>query len=311
MIKSNDSLVKSVNELKQKLAYYENPHSPPSQNSLRWKKQKAEKRQKNNGKSNRGGVLGHKGATQKFIPQKTAHHELSACPRCSSTNITQIKPKRRIMVAIPPPQQYEVTEHVLHRYNCQTCHNEFQNDCNLPPTGDFDGTVIRNVADMYSKKMPYDTIRTSLQEQHGLHITNTTVQSILQTGQMLLEPFYEEIRHKILDSVIAHFDETGYPVDGRSAWCWIARTVNEAFYALEYSRGANVLKKYWKKFKGILISDGWKPYVTVFCKNTRQRCTAHLQRESKDVSINQKMNWQLHCMKSFQKFYLMPGFIVH
>jgi len=29
-------------------------------------------------------------------------------------------------------------------------------------------------------------------------------------------------------------------------------------------------------------------YVTVFCTNTRQRCTAHLQRESKDVAHKSK-----------------------
>ena len=288
LIKSNDSLVKSVNELQQKLAYYENPHSPPSSNSLQWKKQKAEKRQNRDGKSNRGGISGHKGATQIFTPQKTAHHELFACPKCHGTNITQIKTKKRIIVSIPPPQQYEVTEHVLHRYNCQTCHNEFQNDGNLPPQGNFDRTVIRNVADMYSKRMPYDTIKQSLQEQHGLHITNTTVQSILQTGQILLEPFYEEISHKIRTSDVTGFDETGYPVDGKSAWMWVARTATEAQYVLEYSRGGKILKKYWKKFRGTVISDGWRPYVTVFCKNKRQRCTAHLQRESEDVAIKSK-----------------------
>lgn len=279
-----NDLIKSNDELQQKLAYYENPHSPPSQNSLQWRKQKAEKRQnRENGKSNRCGIQGHIGATQKFIPQKTQHHELSACPKCHGTNITAIKTKKRIMVSIPLPQQYVVTEHVLHKYSCRTCNNKFQNDGNLPPIGNFDGSVIRNVADMFSKRMPYDTIRESLQEQNGLHITNTTVQSILQTGQMLLEPQYEQIRHKINTSDVVGFDETGYSVDGRSSWMWVARTDTEAQYVLEYSRCAKILKKYWKKFKGILISDGWKPYVTVFCKNKRHRCTAHLQRESKDV----------------------------
>jgi len=179
-------------------------------------------------------------------------------------------------------------EHVLHRYNCQTCHVTFQNDGNLPPTGNFDGTVIRSVVDMFSKRMLYGTIRESLDQQHGLQISNTTVQSILQTGQVLLEPLHEQIRYKINTSDIARFDETGYPVDGKNTWMWVARTGTEDQYVLEYSRGGNVLKKHWKKFRGTVISDGWKPYVTVFCKNTRQRCTAHLQRESKDVSHKSK-----------------------
>ncbi|PJC50443.1 MAG: hypothetical protein CO032_04800, partial [Nitrosopumilales archaeon CG_4_9_14_0_2_um_filter_34_16] len=219
-----NDLIKSNDELKQKLAYYENPHSPPSSNSLQWKKQKQEKRQNRDGKSNRGGIQGHKGATQIFIPQRTTHHELFACPKCHGTNITQIKPKKRTMVNIPEPQPYTVTEHILHRYNCQTCNVTFQNNGNLPPQGSFDGSVIRNVVDMFSKRMPLSMIRESLDEQHGLQISNTTVQSILQTGQVLLEPQYEQIRHKINTSDIVGFDETGYPVDGKSAWMWVART---------------------------------------------------------------------------------------
>jgi len=88
------------------------------------------------------------------------------------------------------------------------------------------------------------------------------------------------------NNIVLAIDSTGIKVTNSGDW--IARTVTEDFYALEYSRGANVLKKYWKKFRGIVISDGWKPYVTVFCKNTRQRCTAHLQRESEDISHKSK-----------------------
>jgi len=80
------------------------------------------------------------------------------------TNITQIKIKKRIMVSIPIPQPYDVTEHVLHNYNCKSCNNNFSNDGNLSPTGIFDGVVIRNVVEQYSKKIPYDTIRKTLQE---------------------------------------------------------------------------------------------------------------------------------------------------
>lgn len=290
LMKSNESLVNTVNKLEQKLSYYENPHSPPSNDSLEWKRQKREARQKRDpdGKTRRGGVPGHKGATQIFTPQRSLHHESSACPKCNSTHITQTDTKKRTMVSIPPPQPYEVIQHVLHEYSCKSCHNTFQDDGSLPPTGNFDGTVIRSVVDMYSKRMPLSMIRDSLQEQHGLQISNTTVQSILQTGQQLLEPLYEQIRHKIHTSRVAGFDETVYPVDGRSAWMWTARSDAEAQYVLEYSRGGKVLKKHWKRFRGVAVSDGWRPYATVFCNNTRQRCTAHLQRESRDVSRRSK-----------------------
>ncbi|MBS1268505.1 MAG: hypothetical protein MAG458_01234 [Nitrosopumilus sp.] len=107
---------------------------------------------------------------------------------------------------------------------------------------------------------------------------------------MLLEPFYEEINHKILTSEIAGFDETRYSVDEKNGWCWIAKSNSEAQYVLDYSRGRKVIKKHWKKFRRVVISDRWRPYVTVFSHNSRQRCTAHLKRESKDVSLKSKNN---------------------
>jgi len=104
--------------------------------------------------------------------------------------------------------------------------------------------------------MSYDTIKQSLQEQNGLQISNTTVQSILQTGQTLLEPLYNEIRHKINASSVTEFDETSYSVDGVNGWCWVARSKTEANYVLDYSRGKSIIKKHWKKFEGTVISDG-------------------------------------------------------
>ncbi len=64
-------LQEKVKQLTQKLSYYENPHSPPSKNSLEWRKQKQDakkNRDSDSGKSKRGGIPGHKGATQKFTP---------------------------------------------------------------------------------------------------------------------------------------------------------------------------------------------------------------------------------------------------
>ena len=49
------------------------------------------------------------------------------------------------------------------------------------------------------------------------------------------------------------------------------------------SRGTNVLiEVLTRRFKGIIVCDGWKPYAR-FTKNL-QRCWAHLLRESKDIA---------------------------
>ena len=64
------------------------------------------------------------------------------------------------MVEIPPPVPYIATKHVLYHYNCKNCSDSFKTDGNLPPWGGyFDSSVIREVASLFSKRMPYDTIR--------------------------------------------------------------------------------------------------------------------------------------------------------
>ncbi len=67
-----NSLTRSNDKLKHKLSYYENPHMPPSHKPLQGEKDKKEKKDT---EPNRGGVFGHKGKTQTFIPQKTTHHD--------------------------------------------------------------------------------------------------------------------------------------------------------------------------------------------------------------------------------------------
>jgi hypothetical protein len=71
---------------------------------------------------------------------------------------------------------------------------------------------------------------------------------------------------------------------GKQDGCTVARSKSEAHYSLEYSRGAKILKRDWKKFSGILVSDGYVPYRTVFSGNLKQRCTAHLQRDTKHLA---------------------------
>ena len=289
----------SYKELQKRVNYYENSNSPPSRNSIEWKKQKREKRQ--SGPSKRGEISGHNGATQKFTPTKTTRHKSDACQKCGSTDILQTKIHKRTMVGIPPPVPYVTTEYNLYEYCCNNCSECFQTTGNLPPCGSFDGSVIREVVSLFSKRMPYDTIRTTLQERHGLKISCTTVQSFLRTGGRMLEPFYDDIHRKIVTAYALGIDESGFPIDGKPGWMWVARSKTEAQYALEYSRSSKVLNKYWKKFSEILVSDGYAPYRTVFCDNVKQRCTAHLQRDAKYLARKSKDKYAKILYEEFSK----------
>ena len=86
-------LQKQVKQLTHKLSYYENPH-PHHQKILLNEESKSKmqgKRDSDSSKSKRGGIAGHKGATQKFIPTSTTHHKSSNCPKCAVQTFHKLK----------------------------------------------------------------------------------------------------------------------------------------------------------------------------------------------------------------------------
>ncbi len=182
MTRTINSLTKSNDKLKHKLSYYDNPHTPPSRKPLQVEKDKNEKKDT---ESNRGGVFGHKGKTQTSYHKKRHIMIQHLVQNVKVRTLLRLTQKNATWLGIPPPQEYNVTEHILHKYTCKSCKKTFENDGKLAPRGQFDATVIKSIVSMFSKRMPSNTIRESLQEQYGLQISNNLVRSILQTGQML------------------------------------------------------------------------------------------------------------------------------
>jgi len=88
---------------------------------------------------------------------------------------------------------------------------------------------------------------------------------------------------RIRDAPIQYADETGIHVQGEKYWVWTFTTPSETFFVIRKSRGMKVLMEVLtRRFKGIIVCDGWKPYARF--TNRIQRCWAHLLRESKDIA---------------------------
>jgi len=100
----------------------------------------------------------------------------------------------------------------------------------------------------------------------------------------LMEPFYRDIKDTIHNSKGAvHADETGHRQKGKRAWTWVFSTMTEALYVIRMSRGSDVvLEILGDTFKGILVTDFWKPYLAVKAR-LRQWCIAHFLREFKKI----------------------------
>jgi transposase len=125
--------VKLIEELKAKLAKYENPHTPSS--AQRYKKKSESK----NSSKKRGAPNGHRGATRPTPePDRVVEVTADQCDHCGSTNLEECGIEKLVVEEIPPPPKIEVIQFNRHKYKCQDCEREFTaKDEECPQKGRF------------------------------------------------------------------------------------------------------------------------------------------------------------------------------
>jgi transposase len=299
LMEQNEQLKKEIEllkariaELEARLAQYENAHTPPSLRRGR----NLKKDENNKGKP--GQKTGHKGVTRQLAtPDSQVEVTIDRCPDCGAKLGTPFRIESKIIEEIPEPQPVMVTEYKIAHYKCPCCQKEVvANDSSCPHKGKFgNNTIAQTTLLKYEDRLPHRKIQITLNRIHGLKISPATIFDLTRRAAEAVQSEYDEILNKIRDAPILYVDETGIHVQGRKYWIWTFTTPSETFYVVRKSRGIKVLLEVLtRKFKGIIVCDGWKPYVR-FTKQL-QRCWAHLLRESKDISEKFEEAIPLHNM---------------
>ena len=127
----------------------------------------------------------------------------------------------------------------------------------------------------------------------GLKISPATIFDLTRRAADAVRSEYDAILNTIRGAPILYVDETSIRVQGERHWIWTFSTPSESFFVIRKSRGTKVLVEVLtRRFKGIIVCDGWKPYTRF--TNRIQRCWAHLLRESKDIAEKFKEAIPLH-----------------
>jgi len=276
----NEMLKARIRELEARLAQYENAHTPPSlRRGRNLKKDKT-----NKGKP--GQKAGHKGMTRPLaIPDSQVEVTADRCPDCGAKLNLPFRFESKVIEEIPEPQPVIVTEYKIAHYICPCCRKEVvARDANCPHEGKFGNNVIAQATLMrYEDRLPHRKIQDALKRIHGLALSPATIFDLTRRAGEAVRPEYDAILERIRGAPILYVDETGIHVQGEKHWIWTFTTPSETFFVIRKSRGTSVLiEVLTRRFKGIIVCDGWKPYAR-FTKNL-QRCWAHLLRESKDIA---------------------------
>ncbi|WP_448528180.1 IS66 family transposase [Raineya sp.] len=285
-LKLENAVLKAENaELRSRLGMNSsNSHKPPS--SDRYKNiKKFSAFERGEGKR-RGGQEGHKGNTlQKVsIPDEVIVHQAEQCKVCgrkfSLEEASELVCSRQVF-DIPEPK-FQVIEHQVRGIRC----------CGLFQAGEFPlditapvqyGKRIKTLVSMLSVgySMPYCKISQLTEDLFGQAV-NARV--LIEANEELYEKMKgieEQIKEEVLNSSVAHFDETGVRTSGKTYWIHTASTERCTYLFAHEQRGEEALRSHsslLSRFEGCAVHDCWKSYFS-FGRVKHVLCNAHILRE--------------------------------
>jgi transposase len=249
------------------------PDKQPRQRSLRVSTGKAS-----------GGQKGHAGSTrgQTRKPDHIVPCFPFLCSDCALplSDIAGDIHSRRQEVDIPPIVPV-ITEYQQMVVACPCGHREY---------GSFPAHITaplqlgQNLRSMVTylniaHKLPYQRLTQLIDDFVHLRISEGSVENILSYALKKAQPIQSEILAMIKEGKWTGGDETGTRVAGKRCWEWVWQNMFGSFYAIEASRGYDVVKKYFgEDYKGTLLHDCWGAQNKTPAKQ-HQHCHPHYQRD--------------------------------
>ena len=257
------------------------------------------------GKSNNkpGGQKGHEGSTlQQFEnPDEVKEHKIVVCEHCEhcegsldGVDITDQIIRQEIDIV---PAKIIIREHRGDVKICPCCAHKkkavFPDGINNPIQY---GNVIKSKIVYFNENhlIPYARLQQIMEDEYGLHISTGSMVNFKKEGYAKSAVTASIIKNKIINSSVAHFDETGVKINGKLHWMHTASTDTLTYFEVSAKRGlkgmnsANILPK----FSGVAVHDHWKSYFS-YEGFSNALCNAHHLRELTFAEERYSQKWAI------------------
>ena len=233
-----------------------------------------------------GGQPGHPGSTLALVetPDAVHVHAPAQCAHCGRrlAAVVALRRARRQVVDLPAVR-VQVTEHQAETKCCP--------DCGTATSGQFPAGVtapahygpgVATLAVYLTQAQLLPLARTGavLAEVFGCPLSERTLEQAVGACQAQLAEPEAAIKQGIVAAGVAHYDETGLNLQGKSAWLHVASTARLTCYALHQRRGRVAMDALGvlPQFRGRAVHDGLVSYWH-YGQCTHALCTAHHLRE--------------------------------
>lgn len=231
-----------------------------------------------------GGQPGHKGSTLKQVtnPDHVIPHHCKGVCSCGQVIFGQpVTGHVKRQVFDIPPSKITVTEHQSDIVRC-SCGSVHVADFPLSVTNDVQyGENIKAYSTylMNYQLLPYERTQELLNDLFGVSLSQGTLVSINQRAGFLLDETIDTIKKNLRSAEVAHFDESGFYINGERQWIHTAGTSDLTYYAFHHKRGYKAMDAIGilPLFKGRAIHDHLLSYFRYDCEHGL--CNTHHLRE--------------------------------
>ncbi len=237
----------------------------------------------------------HPGSLRAEPPPGTVFIEHEVRPRqCRHCGCCDLEPtdefEDHIVADLPEPK---VEWHRYRRYfgRCRRCRQTCQGRGDLELPGAHVGPRARLLTCYGRAHLGISLGKTQnlLHDFFGLSVSRAGLLGHLRWGGALFAPVVEELLERLRRSPVVQGDETGWRINGRSAWAWCFRDPRLALFLIDRHRSRDVLVRVLgESFAGTLVSDFYAAYNGLAC--AKQRCLVHLLREL--AKLREELPWQ-------------------
>jgi hypothetical protein len=202
------------------------------------------------------------------------------CPHCGSGELDATGQFDDHIVADIPEPKLEWHRYRRHIHRCRRCTRTCQGRGDLELPGAHIGPRARLLT-CYSRAhlgISLGKSRDLLHDFFGLTVSRAGLLGHLAWGGALFAPVVEQLLELLRNSPVVQGDETGWRINGKTAWAWCFRDPKLAIFLIDHHRNRDVIARaLGSTFAGTLVSDFYAAYNGLDCR--KQRCLVHLLRE--------------------------------
>jgi hypothetical protein len=207
------------------------------------------------------------------------------CPHCGSGQLDVTGRFEDHIVADLPEPKLEWHRYRRYLHRCRHCERTCQGRGDLELPGAHIGPRARLLT-CYSRAhlgISLGKTRDLLHDFFGLTVSRAGLLGHLAWGGTLFEPVVEQLLERLRNSPVVQGDETGWRINGKTAWAWCFRDPKLAIFLIDHHRNRDVIVRVLgATFAGTLVSDFYAAYNGLECR--KQRCLVHLLRELAKLS---------------------------